>query len=101
MDYCRIFVDGLVASGRVFPPCGGYLLVVRRPESPQLDWELVLRTQEAVQIEPSPYDLVITGPDDEVSGSAILVRSDGRTHVFRGAGEPTGVDTSAWDENPA
>lgn len=86
MQHRRFFVDELTASGQVFPRLGGNLLVVRRPESPQLDWELVVRTRERHHVDQAPYDLLIAGPDRAFSGSAILVRSDGRSHVFRGAG---------------
>lgn len=87
MQHRRIFVDGLVASGRDFPSLGGNLLVVRRAESPDLDWELVIQTQELFQVEQAPYQLLMSGPEGNFTGSAILVRSDGRSHVFRGAGD--------------
>lgn len=87
MQHRRIFVDGLVASGRDFPALGGNLLVVRRPENPDLDWELVIQTQQRVTVEQAPYQLLMSGPEGHFTGSAILVRSDGRSHVFRGAGD--------------
>jgi hypothetical protein len=62
-------------------------MVVRRPESPDLDWELVLQTSEMIAVEHAPYDLFFSGPERSFSGPAILVRSDGTSHVFRGAGD--------------
>lgn len=87
MQHRRIFVDGLIASDRDFPSLGGNLLVVRRQESPNLDWELVIQTREQIHVEQAPYQLLMSGPEGNFTGSAILVRSDGRSHVFRGVGD--------------
>jgi hypothetical protein len=62
-------------------------MVVRRAESPDLDWELIVRTSEHCAVEQAPYDLFLSGPEGSFSGPAILVRSDGTSHVFRGAGD--------------
>jgi hypothetical protein len=86
----RFFVDEVTASGHVLPPLGGNLLVVRRAESPDLDWELVVQTRQPVRVDQAPYRLEISGPEGSFRGSAILVRSDGRSHVFRGAGDLDG-----------
>jgi hypothetical protein len=92
VQHRRFYVEAVTASGIEFPPLGGNLLVVRREESPTLDWELVVQTREPQQVEPAPYDLVLSGPEGNFSGPAILVRSDGTSHVFRGAGELGGFD---------
>ncbi len=63
-----------------------------RDDNPALDWELVFQTKEQTEIEQSPYRLLMDGPEGELSGSAILVRSDGTSHVFRGAGDLAGFD---------
>ena len=90
MQHRSYFVDEVSASGMAFPAVGGKLLVVRRPESPSLDWELVVQTKRHHRVDQAPYDLSITGPDGTFNGSAILVRSDGHSHVFRGAGDLDG-----------
>lgn len=87
MEHRRFFVEGLVASGIEFPSLGGHLLVVRREESPNLDWELILQTREKIKVDQAPYNLLMSGPEGSFSGPAILVRSDDTSHVFRGAGE--------------
>lgn len=90
MQHRSYFVDQVSASGADFPAVGGKLLIVRRPESPDLDWELVVQTKQRHPVDQAPYDLRITGPDGTFNGSAILVRSDGHSHVFRGAGDLNG-----------
>ncbi len=97
MQHRRFFVDAVTASGQVFPPVGGNLLVVRRPESPNLDWELVVQTRETHLMQQAPYDLLMVGPGGSFSGSAILVRSDGHAHVFRGAGDLGGFAEDQFD----
>ncbi len=92
MKHRRFFVEQLAASGRDLPLVGGDLLVVRRPESPDLDWELVAKSRGREHIDLSPYDLMISGPEGTFTGPAILVRSDGVAHVFRGAGDLGGFD---------
>jgi len=90
MQHRRFFISELTVSGRVIDGRGGDLLVAMRDDSPALDWELVFQSKEHATIEQSPYRLLMDGPEGELSGPAILVRSDGTSHVFRGAGDLTG-----------
>lgn len=90
VQHRRFYISNLSVSGRRIPSQGGDLIVARRDESPDIDWELVHRTTEHVSIEPAPYDVHLDGPEGEFSGSALLIRSDGRSLVFRGAGELIG-----------
>jgi hypothetical protein len=92
MRHRQYYIDELAASGRELPLVGGDLIVVRYPENRNLDWELVARTREEQIIDAAPYDLFLAGPEGIFTGPAILVRSDGRSHVFRGAGELGGFD---------
>lgn len=90
MQHRRYFISELTMSGRIIEGRGGDLLVARREDNPVLDWELVYQTEVTTDIEQSPYRLLMDGPEGELSGAAILVRSDGKSHVFRGAGDLTG-----------
>lgn len=73
-------------------------MVAKRSNSETIDWELVHRTNEIVTLVQAPYDLVMRGPEGSLSGTAVLVRSDGRSHVFRGAGELSGFGSfERWD----
>lgn len=90
MQHRRFFISELTISGRIVTGRGGDLLVARRDHESILDWELVYQTTERTEIEQSPYRLLMDGPEGELSGPAILVRSDGKTHVFRGAGDLAG-----------
>jgi hypothetical protein len=90
MQHRRFFITELTMSGRIIAGRGGDLLVARRDEELVIDWELVFQTEEQTEIEQSPYRLLMDGPEGELSGPAILVRSDGTSHVFRGAGDLTG-----------
>ena len=87
MQHRRILLESIVASGIDFPRLGGNLLVVRREESPDLDWEVVVQTRDRIDVDQAPYNLLLSGPEGNFSGPAILVRSDGTSHVFRGAGD--------------
>lgn len=97
MQHRQFFVDDLTASGIEFPALGGTLLVVRREENPNLDWELVLQTREQISVDHAPYDLLMSGPEGSFSGPAILVRSDDTSHVFRGAGDLGGFAEEDFD----
>ncbi len=90
MQHRRFYVTSLVVDGKPLPSTGGDLVVAKRPENPAVDWELVHQTSEDVQLEPAPCALDIATPDGAFSGPALLVRSDGRSHVFRGAGDLEG-----------
>ena len=90
MQHRRYFITGLTMSGQIIEGRGGDLLLARRDDNPVLDWELVYQTEVTTDIEQSPYRLLMDGPEGELSGAAILVRSDGKSHVFRGAGDLTG-----------
>ncbi len=90
MQHRRYFITELTVSGRIIQGRGGDLIVAQRGEDPSLDWELVFQTTEPTSIEQSPYRLLMDGPEGELAGPAILVRSDGRSHVFRGAGDLAG-----------
>lgn len=92
MQHRQYFVEHLTASGRDLPLVGGDLMVVRYPENPNLDWELIVKTRAHEAIDHAPYRLMISGPEGTFIGDAVLVRSDGRAHVFRGAGDLGGFD---------
>ncbi len=92
MRHRQYYVDRLELSGRDLPLVGGDLMVVSRAEQTNLDWELIVRTRESEHVDPAPYRLLISGPEGSFTGPAILVRSDGRSHVFRGAGDLGGFD---------
>lgn len=95
--YRQFYVEGLTASGREFPTRGGNLMVVQHDDHDQLDWELVIQTNRLFRIDQAPYTLLISGPEGNFSGPAILVRSDGTSHVFRGAGDLGGFVERDFD----
>ena len=90
MQHRRFYVTTLTVDGEVLPSHGGDLVVARRVENPAIDWELVHQTSEDVRLEPAPCTVEIGTPEGDFSGPAILVRTDGRSHVFRGAGDLAG-----------
>lgn len=97
MQHRRYYISELTLSGQIIPGRGGDLLVAKRDESPELDWELVYQTEEHTPIEQSPYRLLMDGPEGELAGAAVLVRSDGRSHVFRGAGDLSGFSVDDFE----
>ncbi len=74
------------------PSRGGDLIVAAPEQTSDLDWELIHRSSENWPMRKEPYDLDMIGPEGRFAGPAILVRSDGRSHVFRGVGTLEGFD---------
>ena len=92
MRHRRYYIETLSASGRSVPSTGGDLIVASKEQTGDLDWELIHRSSRRYLIRQEPYDLEMSGPEGTFSGPAILVRSDGRSHVFRGVGTLQGFD---------
>lgn len=86
MRHCRYFIDQLRVSGQEMTQVGGDLVVAEFEGRDELDWELVCRTRPGTEIDMAPHTLEMDGPEGPLSGPALLVRSDGTAHVFRGAG---------------
>lgn len=86
MRHSRYFIDRLRVSGRELAQVGGDLVVAEFEGREGLDWELVCRTKPGTVIDMAPHTLEMDGPKGPLSGPALLVRSDGTAHVFRGAG---------------
>lgn len=97
MRHRRYYIQTLSTSGRPVPSTGGDLIVAAKDHTPDLDWELIHRSSERYIIKQEPYDLEMTGPEGNFSGPAILVRSDGRSHVFRGVGKLEGFSADDFD----
>lgn len=92
MRHRRYLISELRVDGADLPSTGGDLLVACHDGADEVDWELVHRSSEPVRLEQAPYRLEMAGVEGSFSGPAILVRSDGRSHVFRGAGPLDGFD---------
>ena len=88
----RYLISDLRADGTEIPSAGGDLLVASHEGAAEVDWELVHRSSTEVRLEQAPYQLEMDGVEGSFSGPAVLVRSDGRSHVFRGAGPLAGFD---------
>ena len=92
MRHRRFLISTLLADEAEIPSVGGDLLVAAHEGSDDVDWELVHRSSEVVRLEQAPYRLEMEGVEGVFRGPAVLVRSDGRSHVFRGAGPLKGFD---------
>lgn len=97
MQHRRYYITDLTISGQVLDGRGGDLIVAKRDQSPDIDWELVFQTKTATPVEQAPFRLLMDGPEGELSGAAVLVRSDGTSHVFRGAGELQGFSIDDFE----
>ena len=67
------------------------LLVASHEESSDTDWECLAASNDEVQLAQGTYALVLQSGSRSFDGDAILVRSDGLAHVFRGIGPLAGV----------
>lgn len=88
----RYYIESLRTSGRLVPSLGGDLVVAAKEQTGDIDWELIHRSSRRHLLKQEPYDLEMEGPAGRFCGPAILVRSDGRSHVFRGVGRLDGFD---------
>lgn len=95
------YIQSLTASGQSVPEVGGDLMVASSDENNDIDWELIYRSSGHWPLRPEPYDLEMVGPEGRFGGPAILVRSDGRSHVFRGVGPLDGFDATAFNPSPS
>lgn len=92
MRHRRYYIKSLWTSGLSVPEVGGDLIVASSKENVDIDWELIYRSSETWRLKQEPYDLEMVGPEGRFGGPAILVRSDGRSHVFRGVGTLDGFE---------
>lgn len=71
----------------------GDLLVAQDEVATAVDWEVVMTTLEDLHLDPAPYDvhMEVSGTR-QMWGQGLLVRSDGRAHVFRGGGTLAGFN---------
>ena len=99
MRHRQYHIVRLWASGLPVPTMGGNLVVASSDATDDLDWELVYRSAQIHPLRQEPYDLEMRGPEGRFGGPAILVRSDGRSHVFRGVGTLDGFDPAAFGDD--
>ena len=86
MKHYRYVIDALAVSGQRMQDVGGSVIVAEFEGREGIDWEVVVRTAEGTDIEMAAHTLEMDGPEGHLSGPALLVRTDGTSHVFRGAG---------------
>lgn len=101
MRHRRYYIESLWTSGLSVPSRGGNLIIAAKDQTEDLDWELIYRTSKPHALKSEPYDLDMVGPEGSFAGPAILVRSDGRSHVFRGVGTLHGFDPEQLSGPPA
>ena len=87
----RFPIDALVVTGRDVSLRYCDLLVAAADGADDLDWECLAASNDEVQLVEGTYALVLQSGPRSFDGDAILVRSDGLAHVFRGIGPLAGV----------
>ena len=98
MRHKRIRFGHLLLNGIPVAVRYGDLLVAQDECSPELDWEVVVATSDELNLEPSSYDVHIeTAEKRQLWGAGVLVRTDGRAHVFRGGGVLDGFSFEELD----
>ncbi len=91
MRHKRFGIDALVVDGRDVSLRYCDLLVAVKDGSDDVDWECLASTNDEVRLAQAEYPLALRSRDREFTGNAIVVRSDGVSHVFRGVGPLAGV----------
>lgn len=75
----------------------GDLLVAQDPAAAVVDWEIVVTTLDDLHLDPASYDVHVETTDArQLWGPGLLVRSDGRAHVFRGGGALAGFSSEEF-----
>jgi hypothetical protein len=87
----RFPIDQLTVAGRSVSVRYCDLLVAVNEASSDTDWECLAASNDEVQLVERTYVLELRSGTRTFQGEAILVRSDGLAHVFRGAGPIDGV----------
>ncbi len=90
MKHYRYVIDEISVSGQTMGDVGGSVIVAEFEGREGIDWEVVVRTSDGTKIEMAAHTLEMDGPEGHLSGPALLVRTDGTSHVFRGAGKLVG-----------
>lgn len=94
----RIRFEHLQLNGVPVEVRYGDLLIAKDDCAQLLDWEVVVSTRDRLQLQMSAYDVHIeTGDARQLWGPGLLVRSDGRAHVFRGGGSLDGFSSDELD----
>ncbi len=102
MRHARFSLAQVHVDDAELPLLRADLLVVRREEAPDLDWELVATSPPVTAFEPAPCRLTMAVLEDGrlLRGDALVVRSDEQRHVFRGAGDLDGLTSADGLDEP-
>lgn len=103
MRHARFTLAQVHVDDAELPLLQADLLVVRREETEDLDWELVATSPPVVALEQAPCRLTMAVLEDGrlLRGAALVVRSDDQRHVFRGAGDLDGLTEADGLGDPA
>ncbi len=91
MRNARFDLTFLTVNGIPVELVGGSLIVAEPEGITTPDWEAVCRSTETLELQRQPYDVELGTEDRQFAGAALLVRSDGTSHVFRGGSPLMGV----------
>ena len=91
MRHKRFPIDHLAVAGRTISVRYCDLLIAITDQQPEPDWECLAASNDEVQLAQGTYALELRSRARMFNGQAILVRSDGLAHVFRGIGPLDGM----------
>ncbi|MDH3708003.1 MAG: hypothetical protein OES57_18210 [Acidimicrobiia bacterium] len=95
LRHVRYLLRSLTLNGVPVSVGTGTLVAARPVGAEAIDWEIVVSSSTPLELEQAVYDIdTCTTQDRALRGSALLVRTDGRSHVFRGAAELDGLTDS-------
>jgi hypothetical protein len=87
----RFPIDHLVVDGRDVSVRYCDLLIASHEQTTGTDWECLAASYDEVQLIEGIYALALQSGTRSFDGDAVLVRSDGLAHVFRGIGPLAGL----------
>jgi len=92
LRHVRYLIQSLTLNGVPVSVGTGTLVAARPAGAESIDWEIVVSSAATLELEQAVYDIdTLTTQDRALSGMGLLVRTDGRSHVFRGAAELDGL----------
>ena len=91
MHHKRFPIQHVEVDGRGLSVRYGTLLVAVQEGRGELDWECLVTSNDEFPLERAPCALTLESDTRRFAGDAIVVRSDGIAHVFRGVGPLGGL----------
>jgi hypothetical protein len=87
LNHQQFTVGSLALDGHDVPLVYAHVVVVHHSNTADEDWECIAASRATLDLELAPCAVEVTTLDGSaLRGDAVVVRSDGHSHVLRGVG---------------